>query len=76
MVHVGATGIHLDVDEFSRTNGRKAIFFAMWRGKTLGVFYKWSESPSDCKEALRGYKNSGFKGYRTLQEAIVGLRQN
>ena len=55
-----------------RTNGRKANFFAVWRGKKSGVFYKWS----DCKAALRGHMDPGFKGYRTLQEAYDGLREN
>ena len=54
------------------TNGRKANFFAVWRGKKSGVFYKWS----DCKAALRGHMDPGFKGYRTLQEAYDGLREN
>ena len=55
-----------------RTNGRKANFFAVWRGRKSGVFYKWS----DCKAALRGHMDPGFKGYRTLQEAYDGLREN
>ena len=55
-----------------RTNGRKANFFAVWRGGKSGVFYKWS----DCKAALRGHMDPGFKGYRTLQEAYDGLREN
>ena len=48
-----------------RTSERKANFFAVWRGHTTGVFYKWS----DCKAAIRGHKNPGFKGCRCLEEA-------
>ena len=52
-----------------RTSGRKANFYAVWRGHTTGVFYKWS----DCRAAVRGHKDPGFKGYRTLREAYDSL---
>jgi len=34
-------------------------------GKTYGIFDNWK----DCEKQIKGYKNSRYKSYSTLEEA-------
>jgi len=49
---------------------KRSNFFAVWRGRKTGVFYKWS----DCREAIRGHPAPEFRGFSTLEEATCQLR--
>ena len=44
---------------------RRKNFFLVWRGRKIGIFYKWSH----CYANIRGYKDAKFKGFDSLQEA-------
>ena len=46
---------------------RRKNFFRVWRGTQTGLFYKWS----DCLAAIKHVHNPKFRGFKTLQEAIL-----
>jgi len=46
-------------------SGRLSNFFVVWRGRTRGVFYKWS----DVWSSVAGFPRAVFKGFATLAEA-------
>jgi hypothetical protein len=54
------------MDWHGAKNRKKRKYFKVWRGRTLGVFYKWR----DCWRSIRHTQNPSFKGYDTLQEAM------
>ena len=44
---------------------RRKNFFLVWRGRKIGLFYKWSH----CYASIRGYKDAKFKEFDSSQEA-------
>ena len=46
---------------------RRKNFFRVWRGNQTDLFYKWS----DCLPAIKHVHNPKFRGFKTLQEAIL-----
>ena len=40
-------------------------FFVVWRGRSLGVFYKWA----DVWRSVAGFPRPMFKGFATLEQA-------
>ena len=44
---------------------RPSPFYVVWRGREVGVFYKWS----DCRARVVGVADAAFKGFATLAEA-------
>ena len=44
---------------------RPSPFYVIWRGREVGVFYKWS----DCKARVAGLADASFQGFATLEEA-------
>ena len=48
-----------------RVRGKKRGFFAVWCGRKLGVFHKWS----DVLDSIREVENPKFKGFDSLSEA-------
>ena len=46
-------------------------FFAVWSGRSIGVFHKWS----DVRDNIRGRPDARFKGFSTLLEATSCLKR-
>jgi hypothetical protein len=42
-------------------------FYNVWRGKKVGVFYKWS----DCLESMNGHPDPSVKGFDSLSAAYA-----
>ena len=50
----------------SKSGGRKN-FYKVWKGRTKGVFCKWSH----CRRSIAGFDKPGFKGFQSLSEAYA-----
>jgi viroplasmin and RNaseH domain-containing protein len=48
---------------------RPSPFFTVRRGRSVGVFHKWS----DCKASVVGLKDAVFRGFDTLEDAEYAL---
>ena len=49
-----------------------SAFYAVKRGRTVGLFYKWS----DCRRSVAGLVDSVFRGHLSLTEAEDWLRSD
>ncbi|MBN1696868.1 MAG: ribonuclease H family protein [Spirochaetales bacterium] len=47
-------------------------YYAVWRGRTIGIFDSWEA----CKEQIDHYANAGFKSFNTLEAAEDALKQH
>ena len=50
---------------------KRANFYVVWRGVSVGVFYQWS----DCRSAIAGVSDPGLKGFETLSAAYEFFRK-
>lgn len=48
------------------------VFYAVARGKTIGIFVCWV----DCKHSIHGYKNALYKKFDTKEEATYYIQSN
>jgi hypothetical protein len=55
----------------SRVNRRRFPFYVVWRGRSTGVFYLWS----DCWQSVAGVEDAGFCGARDLASAYEMLAE-
>lgn len=45
--------------------------YVVKRGYTPGIYYRWS----DCEREVSGFRNAKYRGFRSLEEAELYLRQ-
>ena len=50
----------------------KNNFYAVWKGRKIGVFSSWD----DCKEQIFGFESAQYKGFSTQTDAENALKQS